>query len=37
MNDHLAKPIIPAILVSTIAKWTEPMSTVIGLRPQLAS
>jgi CheY-like chemotaxis protein len=37
MNDHLAKPIIPASLVSTIAKWTEPMSTAIGLRPPLAS
>jgi CheY-like chemotaxis protein len=37
MNGHLAKPIIPASLVSTIAKWTGPTGPSIGLRPALAS
>jgi CheY-like chemotaxis protein len=23
MNDHLAKPIVPAALVSTVTKWTN--------------
>jgi CheY-like chemotaxis protein len=37
MNDHLAKPIIPAALVSTIARWTQirsgPDSSVAGMTP----
>jgi two-component system sensor histidine kinase/response regulator len=34
MNDHLAKPVDPALLVSTLDRWLKPRSTAVPL-PQL--
>ena len=36
MNDHLAKPISPASLLSTVAKWTRPADADIEARAALA-
>jgi PAS domain S-box-containing protein len=36
MNDHLAKPISPASLLSTVAKWTQPADADIEARAALA-
>jgi len=36
MNDHLAKPISPANLLATVARWTQPADTVDAVEAAVA-